>query len=147
MTEVPLDSYPDGSYTVTIATDRPLVAGARISTAGTTGQTDFAWSASTMSIARRALVSVAPGPTPLLHIANPTRKDATLTLSRSGEADVPVAVPAGRTVSQAVVGGASYRLSGFDELALSVSYLGDGQLAAFSVSPPAPAASPIVIYP
>ena len=147
VTEVPLDSYPDGSYTVTIATDRPLVAGARISTVGTTGQTDFAWSASTSSVARRALVSVAPGPSPLLHIANPTRKDATLILSRSGEADIPVAAPAGRTVSQAVVGGASYRLSGFDKLALSVSYLGDGQLAAFSVSPPAPAASPIVIYP
>ena len=147
VTEVPLDSYPDGTYTVTIATDKPLVAGARISTIGTTGRADFAWSASTVSVARRALVTVAPGPTPLLHIANPAQKDATVTLSRSGAADILVAVPAGRSVTQAVDGGASYTVTGFGELALSVSYLGDGQLAAFSVSPAAPASRPIVIYP
>jgi hypothetical protein len=147
VTEVPLDSYPDGSYTVTIATDKPLVAGARISTVGTTGQTDFAWSASTTSVSHRALVTVAPGPTPLLHIANPTQKDAVVTLAHAGVADIPVTVPAGRTVTQAVVSGASYTLTGFDKLALAVSYLGDGQLAAFSVSPSAPASRPIVIYP
>ena len=147
VTEVPLDSYPDGSYTVTIATDKPLVAGARTSTVGTTGQSDFAWSTSTSSVARRALITIAPGPTPLLHIANPTAKDATVSLAHSGDADISVAVPAGRTLTRPVTGGASYTLTGFDALAVSVSYLGDGQLAAFSLSPSAPASRPIVIYP
>ncbi|MHC5795272.1 DUF5719 family protein [Lacisediminihabitans sp. FW035] len=147
VTEVPLDSYPDGSYTVTIATDKPIVAGARTSTVGTTGQSDFAWSTSTTSVSRRALVTIAPGPTPLLHIANPTTKDATVTLAQAGEADIPLSVPAGRTVSQPVTGGSSYTLTGYAEIAVSVSYLGDGQLAGFSLSPSAPASRPIVIYP
>ena len=147
VTEVPLDSYPDGSYTVTIATDKPIVAGARISTVGTTGQTDFAWMTSTTSVSRRALVTIAPGPAPLLHIANPTAKAATVTLSHSGDADISLIVPAGRTVSRAVTGGANYTLSDFDALAVSVSYVGDGRLAAFSLSPSAPASRPIVIYP
>jgi hypothetical protein len=147
VTEVPLDSYPDGSYTVTIATDKPIVAGARTSTVGTTGHTDFAWSTSTTSVSSRALVTVAPGPAPVLHVSNPTRKDATVTLTHSGDADVSVRVPAGRTVSQPVTGGANYTLTDFDKLAISVSYLGDGQLAAFSLSPSAPASRPIVIYP
>ena len=147
VTEVPLDSYPDGSYTVTIATDKPLVAGARISTVGTTGKTDFAWSTSTTKLSRRALVTVAPGPAPLLHIANPTQKDAVVALAQAGAADIPITVPAGRTVTQTVTGGGNYALTGFDSLALSVSYVGDGTLAAFSVSPSAPASRPIVIYP
>ena len=147
VTEVPLDSYPDGSYTVTIATDKPLVAGARISTVGTTGQTDFAWSTSTTRVSRRALVTVAPGPAPLLHLANPTQKDAVVTLAHAGAADIPITVPAGRTVTQAVTGGTNYFLTGFDALALSVSFVGDGTLAGFSVSPSAPASRPIVIYP
>ena len=147
VTEVPLDAYPDGSYTVTIATDKPLVAGARISTVGTTGKTDFAWSTSTTKLSRRALVTVAPGPAPLLHIANPTQKDAVVALAQAGAADIPITVPAGRTVTQTVTGGGNYALTGFDSLALSVSYVGDGTLAAFSVSPSAPASRPIVIYP
>ena len=152
VTEVPLDSYPDGSYTVTIASDKPLVAGARISTVGTTGRTDFSWSMSTTRLSQRALVTVAPGPAPLLHLANPTQKDAVVTLVEAGAAeagatDIRVTVPAGRTVTQAVTGGANYAITGFDALALSVSYTGDGTIAAFSVSPSAPAARPIVIYP
>jgi len=92
-------------------------------------------------------VTIAPGPAPLLHIANPTAKAATVTLSHSGDADISLIVPAGRTVSRAVTGGANYTLSDFDALAVSVSYVGDGRLAAFSLSPSAPASRPIVIYP
>lgn len=147
VTEVPLDSYPDGSYTVMVATDKPLVAGARISTVGTSGRADFAWSASTVSVSRRALVTVAPGPAPVLHIANPTQKDAVVTLVHAGDADLSVPVPAGRTVSRVVASGGDYSLSHFDALALAVSYLGDGQIADFSVSPSAPASGPILIYP
>jgi hypothetical protein len=46
-----------------------------------------------------------------------------------------------------VTGGTNYFLTGFDALALSVSFVGDGTLAGFSVSPSAPASRPIVIYP
>ncbi len=147
VTEVPLDAYPDGSYTVTIATDKPLVAGARVSTIGSGGQNDFAWFSSSSSVSKRALVAIAPGPGAMLHLANPTQKDTVVTLGHPGDPNLSITVPAGRTVAQSVAGGTNYTLSGFPTLALSVSYLGDGQLAAFSVSPPAPAERPIRIYP
>lgn len=147
VTDVPLDSYPDGSYTITVATDKPLVAAARISTVGSTGQSDFAWFASATAVSQRALVAVAPGPSPVLHIANPTQKKAVVTIAQKGAPSAQVTVPAGRSIAQSVVSGGYYTLTGFDSLALSVSYFGGSQLAAFTVSPSAPAAQPIRVYP
>jgi hypothetical protein len=146
VTDVPLDSFPDGNYSVVIASDQPVVAGARISTVGTTGQTDFAWLAAATPIDKQAIVTVAPGPSPVLHLDNPTRKPATVTLTSGGVLAGTVAVPAGRSVSLPVSGSATYTLGGFDRLAVSMSYLGDGQLSAFSVSPSAPASGRITIY-
>ena len=147
VTDLPLDEYPDGSYTVTVTSDKPLVAGARVSTVGTTGQSDFAWLAAAATVSGQALVTVAPGPAPVLHIANPTRTDDTVTLHEEGQADITITIPAGRTIQHSVTAGASYTLSGFDRAELAVSYLGDGRLAAFTVSPSAPASRPITIYP
>jgi hypothetical protein len=147
VTDVPLDSYLDGTYTVTIASDKPLVAGARVSTVGSTGLSDFAWFASAATVTQRALVAVATGPAPVLHIANPTRKDAVVTIAHTGISSVKLTVPAGRSVAQDVVSGANYTLTGFGSLALSVSYLGDSQLATFTVTPSAPASRPIRVYP
>jgi hypothetical protein len=130
-----------------IASDRPVVAGARVSTVGATGQTDFAWLSAAAPLDRQALVTVAPGPSPVLHLENPTRKPATVTLSSAGASATTITVPPGRSVSQPVSASATYSIDGFDTLALSVTYLGDGQLSAFSVSPSAPAAGPITIYP
>lgn len=147
VTDVPLDSYPDGSYTVTIATDKPIVAGARVSTVGSAGQTDFAWSASAVSVTGRVLVAIAPGPSPLLHLANPTQQNTTVTMAIAGQADLHLVVPAGGSITQAVGGGASYQLSDFRALAVAVSYNAEGQLAGFGVRPPAPARAAIRIYP
>lgn len=147
VTEVPLDSYPDGSYTVTVASDKPLVAAARTSTVGSTGQTDFTWAVSTASVSKRVLVAIAPGPAPILHINNPTATSATVTLAHPGDAEITLTIPAGRTVNRAAIGGTNYTLTNFDALSLSVSYLGDGQLASFGVSPSAPASDSIRIYP
>ncbi len=147
VTDVPLDSFPEGNYSVSIASDQPLVAGARVSTVGTTGQTDFAWLAAATPLDRQALVAVAPGPSPVLHLDNATRKPATVTLKSGSDAPITVTVPAGRAVAQPVVASQTYTLSGFDRLALAVSYLGDGQLSAYSVSPSAPASRPIRVYP
>jgi hypothetical protein len=146
VTDVPLDSFPDGNYSVVIASDQPVVAGARVSTVGTTGQTDFAWLAAATPIDKQALVTVVPGPSPVLHLDNPTRKPTTVTLTSGGIVAGTFAVPAGRSISLPVSGSPTYALSGFDRLAVAVSYLGDGQLSAFSVSPSAPASGPITIY-
>ena len=147
VTDVPLDSFAEGNYSVMIASTQPLVAGARLSTVGSTGQTDFAWLAAATPIDKQALVTVAPGPSPVLHLENPTSKPTTATIRSKGGAATTVTVPAGRSVSQPVSASATYSIDGFDTLALSVTYLGDGELSAFSVSPSTPAASPITIYP
>ncbi|HEY0259666.1 MAG TPA: DUF5719 family protein [Lacisediminihabitans sp.] len=147
VTDVPLDSFPDGTYTVTIASDQPVVAGARVSTVGSEQQSDFAWLSSASAIGSRALVAVAPGPAPVLHLANPTTKQTTATIRQTGGASVTVTVPGGKTVSRPLVASATYTVTGFDSLDLAVSYLGDGQLSGFTVSPSAPASQPITIYP
>ena len=147
VSEVPLDSYPDGSYTVRVITDQPVVAAARVSTVGATGKTDFAWDTSAATISNRALVVVAPGPSPTLHLANPTQKIVSATFSEVGEAAQQLTIPAGGAIAQPVTSGSHYSVTGFDSLAMSVSYLGDGELAGFAVSTSAPTAAPIRVYP
>ncbi|MCU1586465.1 MAG: hypothetical protein JWM49_3021 [Microbacteriaceae bacterium] len=147
VTEVPLDSYPDANYTVTIASDQPLVGAARISTVSATGQSDFAWFASAPSLPSPALISVAPGPNPVLHIENPTAKEAVVTISSPGQSSAKVTIPAGRSVDQPATADTNYTLSGFAALRATVSYSGDAQLGSFPVSPSAPASQPINIYP
>jgi hypothetical protein len=147
VTEVPLDSYPDANYTVTIVSDQPLVGAARVSTVSATGQSDFAWFASAPSLTSPALVSVAPGPNPVLHLENPTGKDAVVTISRSGGSSTRVTIPAGRSVDHPAVADTNYTLTGFAALRVTVSYTSDAQIASFPVSPSAPASQPIAIYP
>ncbi|MET4782148.1 DUF5719 family protein [Glaciihabitans sp. UYNi722] len=146
VTDVPLDSFPEGNYSVLISSDQPVVAGARVSTVGATGATDFAWLAAAAPLHKHALVTVAPGPSPVLHLNNPTRTSTTVTLKTSGSAAITVTVPAGKSVTQPVTSSTTYTATGFDTLGLAVTYLGDGQFAAFSASPSAPASGPITIY-
>lgn len=147
VTDVPLDTLDDGSYTVSVSSDIPLVAGARVSTVGSTGQSDFAWLASAEPLDRKALVEVAPGPSPQLHLANSSRASATVKIATKGQPDAKVTVPAGRTVTYPVVASSAYTVSGFSTLSLAVTYSGDAQLSAYSVSTSAPASRPIRIFP
>ncbi|MHB1173095.1 MAG: DUF5719 family protein [Lacisediminihabitans sp.] len=147
VTEVPLDSFHDGAYTVTIRSDAPLVAGARASTIGASGGTDFEWIAAAPAITAEALVAVAAGPSPALHLSNPTGTDAVATLSAPGAATVSVTIPAGKAVAMPVAASTTYTVTGFTTLMASVSYLGDGALAGFQVTPTGPRAQPITVYP
>ncbi|TXN28797.1 DUF5719 family protein [Lacisediminihabitans profunda] len=147
VTDVPLDTLADGSYTISVSSDIPLVAGARVSTVGSTGQSDFAWLAAAEPLDRKALVEVAPGPSPLLHLANSARASATVKIATKGQPDATVTIPAGQTVTYPVVASSAYTISGFSTLSLAVSYTGDAQLSAYSVSSSAPASLPIRIFP
>lgn len=117
------------------------------------GNVDFAWFASAPAMKKRALVVVGNGPSPRLHLANPTDADATVTVKQSrtstGEAsgaDQTVTIPAGGAVTLAASTGISYGLGGFDRLMVSVDYSSDGALAAYTVSPTGPASQPIEVY-
>ena len=146
VTDVPLDEYNDGSYTISIQTDAQVVAGARVSTIGASGAVDVAWFAAAPELHSVAQVTVAAGPSPALHLANPTTTDAAVTIAASHGADTTVTVPAGSAVAVPVTAAASYTVTGFDALSMAVSYVGDGQLSGFTLSPTAPVASPIRVY-
>jgi hypothetical protein len=145
-TEVPLDSFPDGEYSLSISSDQPLVAGARVSTVAESGATDFSWIAAGTPLRERALVSVPDGPSPVLHLVNTTASDVTVSLRARGKT-TSVSVPAGRSVATPVQKSTDYTLTGFDSLFASVSYLGEGQLASFGITPMAPGSEPITVYP
>lgn len=152
VTDVPLGSFADGSYTVIVSSDKPVVGGARASTVGSTGQSDFAWSAGARPLTGTALVVVAPGPSPMAHLANaspvPVVVTMTPTSTGTGAAAVPaeITIPAGGAVAVAVAEGTTYRLVSTGDFEASISYLGDGLLAGFTVSPPAATSQPIRIY-
>lgn len=143
--DIPLDEIADGSYTVTIVTDAPVVAGLRVSSTGLAG-TDFAWLAAATELTGDTLFVVAEGPNPLVHLANPTATDVQVTLQGSGTDDVSVLVPTGSSVLATVRPGASYLATGFQQLYIAVSFAEDGLIAGYGVRPPGLASTPITVY-
>jgi hypothetical protein len=168
--ELPLDSaeatesagvaIPDGSYTVVLDSNQPVVGGVRVSTvldtagadATTTTDTvappsDFAWYASAPTLTADTAVSIAEGPSPVFSAMNPGKTDITVVLDAGTGSPLSLKVPAGAAASIPVVPGASYLLRGAAGLNASISFAGDAQLAAYPVASPRPLASPITVHP
>lgn len=154
VTDLPLDDLSDGSYTLVVTTAIPIVAGVRVSTAGSdavSARTDFAWMATAAKLPSGALVSVAPagseGMTSVLHLDNPTSKAARVILNAvDGATSLHVTVPAGSAASVPVAAGASYRLTGYSTLYAAVSGVIDGGITGYAVPPPQQSSSPLDIY-
>lgn len=146
VTELPLSEFADGSYTVTITSDVPIVAGARVAAIASSGVNDFVWMPAAPAIRDSALVRLAPGPGASLHLYNPTSTDAEVTIDADGE-PLTATVPAEGVVAVPASGASTFSLSGFDRLRIAVSYFGDGVLSGFVVSPTGPAAKPITVFP
>ena len=157
--EVSFDHIIDGSYTIRIHADGPIVAAARTVDAVATSASgesataqaeaatqDFAWFVASSPLQNTALLAVPSGGSPTLHLANQTDADASVTLSGSGAAKT-VAVPAHSAVSVPVSSHASYRLSGVNGLEASVSLTADGASSSFALNPPGPSAQAITVYP
>ncbi|MES2171352.1 MAG: DUF5719 family protein [Actinomycetota bacterium] len=148
VTDVPLGSFPDGRYTLSISSDEPVVAGARVSTVGSTGQDDFAWYSAAQPLRGTNVMVVAPGPAPAASIANPGSIPISVTVASSAESSVPVqlTVPAHSAVSTPVAPDIAYTVTSTDSFQLAVGYQGDGELASFSVGAPAVASQAIRVY-
>lgn len=149
VTEFPFEHFEDGNYTVAVASDVPLVAGARASTVGESGASDFVWLESAEVMNEQALVSTGSGPDPVLHLSNPAETDAVVSLAVDGAEGEPetVTVPAGAAVAVPAEASSAYRLTGFDRLRVAVSYAGDGLLGGYTLSPTGQAAERITVYP
>jgi hypothetical protein len=147
VSEVRLGAFADGTYTITVDSDAPIVAGARASTIGATGATDLAWFSSTALSAKTALVAVAGGPSPTMHLANATNGAATVTVKANGVPTKTVTVPPETTVAVPVAESKNYTVTSSLDLRIAVSYFGDGALASFGVTPSGPSSQPITVYP
>jgi hypothetical protein len=169
VTDLPLGDFVEGTWTITVSSDSPVLAAARTTTvtlggdaAGTSGgsaqggdaaetlptvaATDLGWYASAPALHGTSLLSVAPGPSPTLHLVNTATADAVVSVDDLAGASTTVTIPASTAVAVPVVAGSSYLLGGFDALRASVSYQGDGQLAGFTVSPPQRVSQPVTVY-
>ncbi|MCU1411454.1 MAG: hypothetical protein JWR04_2161 [Rhodoglobus sp.] len=146
VTDVPIQQLATGSYTIGITSTAPVVASARVTSA--VGQaTDFAWFTGASRLSGAAQVTAAPGPSPVLHLANPTTSDAEVVVAAAGGASRTVTVPAGASGLLALEAGTTYSLSGFEALYASVSLAAGGMIAGYSVRPPGVGSAPILIYP
>ncbi|MEJ1230307.1 MAG: DUF5719 family protein [Galbitalea sp.] len=147
--DLPLDNLSDGDYTIVVKSSRPVVAGVRVSTVGSAASgagADFAWASAAPLLTSRALVAVASGVTPLLHLENPTGTAQSVSLSPRSGADITATVPPESAVSVPVLPGQTYQLTGFVELYAAVSGTTDGGVTSYAISPSTPGDGPLRVY-
>lgn len=167
VTDFPLGGFADGTWTIKVSSDRPAVAAVRTSTVtladapaapATPGApvvapepeavvaTDFAWFVGAPSLTADSLVSVAPGPSSVLHLLNDGSSEATVAIEATRGAGTTVTIPAGEALAVPVAADASYRVTGFQAARLSVTYSGEGALASFVVSPPDRGSQAVTVF-
>jgi hypothetical protein len=150
--DIALEGLVDGGYTVSLATTVPVVAGVRVSTVAPSadpaepGETDFAWLAAAEPLSDEALVTVADGTGPRIHLYNPTAAEQVVTFTSREGVEVPITVAPESSSVVNGLGGETYEMTGFDTIAAAVSYSGDG-IAGYAVRPPAQSAGPIRVLP
>lgn len=144
--DVPIDELATGSYTVRVSSNAPLTAAARVSSAAGSAN-DFAWIPAAEQLLEGAQLTAAPGPSPVLHLANPAATDATVTLTATGGGDLSVLVPAGSSALVALAPGETYQLGGFQRLFATATLAGAGMIAGYSVHPPGVGSAPVMVYP
>ena len=145
--EVPLTDLKDGSYTVTVNSSVPLVAGVRTAAIGTKSR-DFSWFSAARPLQKELLAAVPAGGEATLHFANGGEADKTVTVSGLTGGGKPTALKVtaeGGALLKVAPG--AYRVTGADGLEGSISFAGDGRSSSFALSPPGPLAAPITVYP
>ncbi len=143
--DIPLGNLAAGNYSVRIQAPQPIVAAIRVTNADADA-TDFAWATPSAVLHDTAQVTIAPGPTPILHLANLSSAAETVTLTPATGPTVTVPVAAGSAVSLTVTPGATYRMSGFSALYAAVTFEGGAGIAQYGVHPPGTGSAPIVVY-
>ncbi|CAN5403235.1 hypothetical protein BH10ACT7_BH10ACT7_10270 [soil metagenome] len=138
--DLPVGELENGSYTVRVVSDAPTLAAVRVS-AAVGSATDFAWMVSAPQLPDPAQVTIADGPSPVLHLANPTDADVTVTA-----VDLSVPVPAGTTATVAVDPGETYQLSGYEQLMAAVTFTNGSEIASYTVHPQGAGSTPIRVY-
>jgi hypothetical protein len=145
--EVDLGGLDDGSYTVSVAADAPLVA-AVWQTTGFGAGADFAWHTAAPAFSAATLVAVPEGDDATLSLANPSPEDVTVTVAAQGGAARDVQVPAGDSAAIEVDAGALYTIDpGGAPVHAAIGFANPSALAAIAVWPDAAHPRPVVVYP
>jgi hypothetical protein len=167
VTEVPLDAgetstghgLEDGIYTVTVESDVPVVAAARVSTAVDSGvdpapdavidapASDLAWFVPAEPLGGDALVAVAPGHDAFLSAVNPTDAEVTLELSSGDGEPRELVIPAGGSAAIRMASGDPVEVRGAEGVVLAIVYASPGRLSSYVVAPPRPVAGPLLVHP
>ena len=146
VTDIPVQQLATGSYTVAIESDAPIVASARV-TSAVGERTDVAWLPAAALLNGSAQLTAAPGPSPILHLANPTSVDAQVVVAERNGQSSTVTVPAGASGLIDLEPGSTYSLSGFTMLYAAVTVAENGMIAGYGVPPRGVGSAPIVVYP
>ncbi len=144
--DIPLSGVGDGTYTVTVSADTPVVAAARATTVGTAGR-DFAWFASVAPNDYPFAVATAPGAPARLHVVNPS-PTAVVSLTVTPEVGSPTTATlgGGQAFALDVPGTGRALVSNSGPVVASASFLGDGVLSAIVIAPPDAGAAPLTVY-
>jgi hypothetical protein len=156
--ELGAEPFADGSYTVTLHADSPVVGAVRASTspAPTTDAdgdlqpsgADLAWFASASGLSGDVAIAVADADAPVLVAAATDRAAHTLTLTPIDGGDaITLEVPGTGSVAVALERDTGYLLSGSKGVAVAVTFAAPGELGGYSITSPRAADSPIVIRP
>lgn len=137
-----LPGLVDGTYTLRITSDQPVVAAARSAVLAEDGAADFAWQAASSPLGDESAVVVPDGPSPQLVLANPGTDERTVLVD--GE---EVAVAGGGSSVLGVDAGSTVRLADAEGLRAGVSFADAARIAAFPVEAPSPVAGSIRIRP
>jgi hypothetical protein len=146
VTDIPLDDFTDGTYSVSVSSDRPVVASARTSTPTSGSKTDLAWFASAPALGSTVLADVVDGPDATLSLVNPTDHDATVEI-RAGSSTKKLTVTSGSTAATGVSTSKPVEITGASGLRASVSYSGGEGIAGFPIRPDVKASTPVRVYP
>lgn len=141
VTDVPLDEFDDGHYSVEIEADVPVVAAARTS-AVSGDDVDLAWFTVAEPLTGDALLAIASGPAATLSLSNTTSSSISATLD-----GVTVTVGAGTAVSVEVDDARTHLLAGGTGLVASIGYADGGKLGSYAVSASAAEEPPVTVYP
>lgn len=146
-TELSLSALAPGSYTMSIESDNPVLAGVRQQdVAGP--QDDFAWVTPAPELEDDVYVAVPSGPNPRLVLVNGEDADAMVQVATAAGGDpIDVTVPAGSSASVDVEPRTVYSMSTSAPVHASVTMNGPGQLAAWPVWPAMGAQQSITVYP
>ncbi|RFA22657.1 DUF5719 family protein [Subtercola boreus] len=145
VTDFPFPSLPDDDYSITVASDQPVVVGARSSVVS--GGTDFAWYQASPAIGGTFLFTTPIGPSPRLMLANSQGSDAAVTLTPAAGEPITATVAGNSAAGIPISATMVYTVTTSQPLSAAVGFLGDGLISAYSISPPSPLAAPVTVYP